>query len=247
MPKENTIENTQHIPFKEEYLNMTEKECTKCGEVIPVSEFSIRVYEKWNYKTYRSDCKKCVKNYSKTYRKENPEKVLETNRIYLSTRKDIAREWNRNHFLKNKERVRERARINGARYRESPQYRIAHSLRSRMSSALKKYKKDKADSTFELTDCSLKEFNDWLEWQFDEFMNWENYGSYWSIDHVIPCNYYNLEKDEEQYECFNWRNCRPLEKSINSSKNAKIIDVEISIHQEKVKYYVDKVLGTTSE
>jgi len=73
----------------------------------------------------------------------------------------------------------------------------------------------------------------WIEWQFNSNMTWENYGSYWHIDHVIPCSQYELNKD-----VFKWNNLRPLEKFKNLSKNNKIIQNDILIQELKVKFYM---------
>ena len=61
-----------------------------------------------------------------------------------------------------------------------------------------------------------------LESKFDAVMNWENYGSYWHIDHIIPISYF-LEKGIEDPSIVNalW-NLRPLEASENMSKGAKV-------------------------
>jgi len=71
-------------------------------------------------------------------------------------------------------------------------------------------------------------------------MNWNNQGSYWNIDHVIPCNSFNLEKEEEIKKCFNWKNLRPCEKLENFSKNNKIIKEIIVNHNNKINEYISK-------
>jgi hypothetical protein len=168
---------------------------------------------------------------------------LESNRKYLETRKDIAKQWNRNHFEKIKERVRERARINGKRCSTDKNKKLARNCRTRICSAIKNAKKQ--NHSVELIGCSFLSLKNWLEYQFDSKMNWDNYGSYWEIDHVIPCNSYDMTIPEEQYECFNWRNLRPLYKIKNRSKNDKILPFEILFQELKVSYYLDKVIDTT--
>ncbi len=42
-------------------------------------------------------------------------------------------------------------------------------------------------------------------------MNWENYGKFgWHIDHIIPCDSFDLTKEEEQRRCFHYSNLQPL-------------------------------------
>ena len=79
-------------------------------------------------------------------------------------------------------------------------------------------KSNKNIRTIELIGCTSVFFKEWLEYQFDSKMSWDNYGSYWHIDHVTPCNSFNIELHEEQKICFHWTNCQPLEKNKKYSK-----------------------------
>jgi 5-methylcytosine-specific restriction endonuclease McrA len=55
-------------------------------------------------------------------------------------------------------------------------------------------------------------------------MNWENYGSYWHIDHKIPISVFNFEKPEDYdfKRCWNLKNLQPLEKFKNMSKGNRL-------------------------
>ena len=72
-------------------------------------------------------------------------------------------------------------------------------------------------------------------------MNWDNHGDYWHIDHVKPCASFDLLNDIEIKECFNWKNVRPLEKTLNLSKNDKVDNVLINNHKKLVKSFATKV------
>ncbi|MCK4821766.1 hypothetical protein KA005_38725, partial [bacterium] len=63
-----------------------------------------------------------------------------------------------------------------------------------------------------------------LEKQFDANMSWENQGSYWHIDHILPKAIFNFDKpeDEEFNLCWALKNLRPLEAKENLRKAAKI-------------------------
>jgi len=62
-----------------------------------------------------------------------------------------------------------------------------------------------------------------LENQFNEKMGWDNYGSYWQIDHIKPQSLfkYNSVEDQEFKECWALKNLQPLEKTENNIKNNK--------------------------
>jgi hypothetical protein len=65
-------------------------------------------------------------------------------------------------------------------------------------------------------------------------MSWNNYGSEWDIEHVIPINSFNLKDDEQLKKCFNWRNTRALNKTENMRKGDKIDDDYIKSHQQEL-------------
>ena len=61
-------------------------------------------------------------------------------------------------------------------------------------------------------------------------MSWENYGSYWHVDHVQPCARFDFSNDEHRRKCFNWVNLAPLEAVENLKKSD-------SINEEMIEYY----------
>uniref|UniRef100_A0A6M3JKU3 Putative HNH endonuclease n=1 Tax=viral metagenome TaxID=1070528 RepID=A0A6M3JKU3_9ZZZZ len=63
-----------------------------------------------------------------------------------------------------------------------------------------------------------------LEKQFNSQMSWENYGSYWWVDHKIPVAAFNFQtsKDIDFFRCWALENLQPLEKIENCRKNAKL-------------------------
>ena len=72
--------------------------------------------------------------------------------------------------------------------------------------------------------CSVSKLRLYLENQFNENMNWNNYGSYWHIDHIIPCDAFDLSIPMQQKECFNYLNLQPLEARENQRKSNKYAD-----------------------
>jgi hypothetical protein len=61
---------------------------------------------------------------------------------------------------------------------------------------------------------TLVELKKHLEKQFTSKMNWENYGSYWWIDKIIPRSAYRYQnvKNNEFHKCWSLKNLRPLPK-----------------------------------
>lgn len=69
---------------------------------------------------------------------------------------------------------------------------------------------------------TLKELKKHLEDQFDENMSWDNYGSYWWIDKIIPCSKYRYSTYGEFQKSWSLKNIRPLYKKTCQKKSNKI-------------------------
>jgi hypothetical protein len=108
-------------------------------------------------------------------------------------------------------------------------YRIKKSIAARLRNVL-----EKNDTTMNYIGCNIQYLREWFEYNFMEEMNWENYGSFWSIDHVIPVNKFNLTDEHEKMQCWNWTNLMPVTVKYNSSKK-NIIDLE------QVNYIVERL------
>jgi hypothetical protein len=98
--------------------------------------------------------------------------------------------------------------------------------------------KGKCDNkTLKLIDCEPKFLLDWLQYNFKDTMDFKNHGSFWHIDHVIPCSLFDLSKEEDIENCFRWTNLQPLEGSKNTSKQNKLDKNEVIEHYKKVKTF----------
>ena len=86
-------------------------------------------------------------------------------------------------------------------------------------------------------------YNKWLEYQFDENMSWDNYGSYWEIDHLVPIDSFDLTNGDEIYECFDWKNTRPMESSANSAKSNIVDKKIIRNHRTIVESFFNSMEG----
>ncbi len=105
-----------------------------------------------------------------------------------------------------------------------PQWKLKANLRGRYLDALKRHtsggKVNKHHSAIELLGCDIEYYKQYLEQQFQHDMTWENHGVIWEIDHIKPCAAFDLTKEEEQKQCFNYINTQPLYKSDNRSKGS---------------------------
>lgn len=80
-------------------------------------------------------------------------------------------------------------------------------------------KRDKGCEHWEELVCfSLDELKQYLESQFDDKMNWDNYGSYWHVDHIKP-----VSLCDTFAEAWQLSNLQPLEATKNLSKGNRYI------------------------
>lgn len=97
------------------------------------------------------------------------------------------------------------------RRRLSPHHVIKERLSNRLRELLSKQGKQKQNGITAYMGCTPREMMDHVESQFRDGMNWGNYGvNGWHLDHIIPCERFDLTREDHCRVCFNWRNIRPL-------------------------------------
>lgn len=176
---------------------------------------------------------KKFKEYKQQHYLKNKEKYNKKSKIYRQDHKDELKEYFKNHREKNKEKIKlkqkeayqkNKKQINKKRLEllnKNPKAKILKSLRNRIIKVLQG--SSKSASTVAMLGCTIDEFKNYLEKQFYSDICWDNYGSVWHIDHIIPCASFDLTKKENQYKCFHYSNMRPLLAQENLSKGSKII------------------------
>jgi 5-methylcytosine-specific restriction endonuclease McrA len=116
--------------------------------------------------------------------------------------------------LNNREKYLKNSREYQKNKRKDPYFRLS---RNTSKSIWESLKKEKGGRHWELlVNFTLEELKVHLENQFNQNMSWENYGSYWEVDHIKPislCETFN--------ECWNLQNLQPLECYKNRSKGNK--------------------------
>jgi len=238
------------------------KTCTKCEQEKPLEEFH---KHKGFKDGRQSRCKGCVKQYyennkdhireqKKQYQQNNKEKrkqYLENNKEhfkeyrkqYRENNREKMREYRKQYRENNREKMREyyennRERRNTyqrQRRKNDPEFRLRHNI-SRAFHHFLKGNKEKPTSEY-LKDCGYtrKELVKHLEDQFDQNMNWDNYGSYWHVDHIIPQSVFDYKSEQHLKWCWSLENLRPLGAIENILKADKITLEEV----RNISFYED--------
>lgn len=212
------------------------KKCCKCKEEKELVMFGKL---KASPDGLRYDCNECRKK----YRQENKDKIkLKQDEYYKANKErlnDNAKEYRLAHSeeikaqrrqyrnredIKNhiKEKNKEYLPIRCQRIKEkrinNQEFRLSEILRSKIH----KMVKGSETSYKDLIGCDSSWFKKWIEFRFDEHMNWDNLGTYWQIDHILPISKFNHKNPNESKICFHWTNLQPLHKTENREKTNNI-------------------------
>lgn len=176
------------------------------------------------------------RQYSKSYTARHPEARIATTRKY--TQKNIAkiREKSKAHHAKNRQYYRQKSKewrmanpekqaaliknwrsnnrdrynaVRRQRYATCPNVRAKNLLRNRLRKVIgQKYATKR---TLEIIGCSVEQLIAHIESQWEPGMSWDNHGPRgWHVDHIIPCNAFQLDDQEQAAKCFHYTNMRPL-------------------------------------
>lgn len=156
-------------------------------------------------------------DYGKEYYHVNSEKQKTIKRIWNSNNKEHKKEYNKRW---NKENPNHHNNYHKNRRLSDTQYKITCNLRSRACKFIKG--NIKSGSAVSDLGCSIEDLKLHLESLFTPEMSWENYGSYWHIDHIKPLSKFDLTDREQFLEACNYMNLQPLFWRDNIIKGNKI-------------------------
>jgi hypothetical protein len=150
------------------------------------------------HKRWANQNKEHLSNYIKEYREKNVEKI-----------KKIKRDYERN------------------RKASDPLYKLISNFRTAIYQVLKESNVEKNKHYFDILQYTPESLIKHLESQFENNMNWDNYGE-WHVDHKLPITSFNIEEmgDEEFMRCWSLENLQPMWGNDNIRKSNKIIGTE---------------------
>ncbi len=206
---------------------------------------------------YRNVCKKCkcehqkqarlsnvakYKAKDKAYYEANKHVVLEKNRQYRRDNRDQICAQKKQYYNENKPAIKEyhannkekRNAYKRSRFETDIMFRITERMKSRLHIALKNVS---GKHSSKLLGCSKDHLMDWIGFQFENGLNWDNYGTAWHIDHVIPVSFFDVLCLEARQYAFHWTNTRPLGVRANLTKSSKILKNDILQHLEQLKSF----------
>ena len=228
------------------------KKCTKCEKELSFENFHRDKTTKDGYKFRCKECTKIStkayssipenkerkKEYKKEYRSRPETKKLEKEYEKRPEIKEKRKEYRNIPEIKerykeyfNRPEIKERIKLLQKqrypirnerlrqRYNSDVNYRLVCIIRSRMN---KLFTRNKTQHSIEYLGCDLPFLKNWIEYRFDENMTWENFGTYWHIDHILPVSKFDFNDEKNLHICFHWTNLQPLIGEENQSKSNHI-------------------------
>lgn len=112
-------------------------------------------------------------------------------------------------------------------------WRLKKVCRTRIYHAIKRgnagVKPRLAKRTTQLIGCSMEYLREYLESKFQRGMTWENHGSGWHIDHIVPCAAFDFTQPDQILQCFHYTNLQPLWAHENLIKSDRIITTQMNL------------------
>lgn len=205
---------------------METKYCPKCGEDKKLECFNRHRRAKSGFSSW---CKKCISDhnkttkdsrakYSKNYYENNKDKIKSKTKEWKKQNKDKMTKW----YSEYKKQRRAK----------DAKYKLAWNISSLMRVTLQCKGVKKTLAFEKAVGYTISQLKEHLENKFDDKMSWENYGSYWHVDHIKPVSLFNFSsiEDQEFKDCWALNNLQPLE-AIENIKKGNKYEPDQSLHE----------------
>lgn len=226
--KERVLEKEKAL--KEDEVGL--KLCVYCGELKP------NLIK--NFRPDRGGCTDCERRSGREYRRSEHGKRKAKTWVEENTERMamLQADW----YQDNKPKIREKF---VKRYHSDPGFKAKALTKVRIKAALKSYKEAgifKSDKTVKYLGCTTEQYVEWIYHCFeDDKFTFDNHGTIWEYDHVIPLATFDLSDEATQKVAFNWRNVMPLSKKENMRKKDSIVLSQIKTHYDNlVSYHTEK-------
>ncbi|NBU33740.1 hypothetical protein EB118_12245 [bacterium] len=114
-------------------------------------------------------------------------------------------------------------KLSGQR-KKNVHYRLKKSLAAKIRRSI-----STQTNTLDYIGCNIHYLREYLQFNFTAEMNWDNYGTFWDIGHVV--SEFDLAVESEKYRYWNWSNLFPVVR--NESVDASIAKRNLSCFKEE--------------
>ena len=237
--KEYHIKNKEKIAKQRKEYREQEQTKEKWKEY--QKEYHIKNKEK--IAKQRKEYREKNKDKMKEYREKNKDKIKKQSKEYKENNKEHLQMKRKEYREKNKEIINIKQNIRRKkRYHNDALFRVSINIRGAVNRVC--FGGVKTGKSIDLVGCDNTFLMNHLESLFTYKMNWNNYGTYWHIDHIKPISsFHDLAVDPlQQRLCCNWRNLQPLEANENLSKSDKW-DSSLEENIKHEEYLTEALIG----
>ena len=178
-------------------------------------------------KDYAEKNKSAIGAYKKEWCEKNKDRLREKNRINYLKNSDYIKRKVRERRLENRELHLARKRIyeknRRQKYKDDPIRKCNSAMRDHIRRLIRRTGYDKQESTVEIPGYSAQELKQHLESRFTKEMNWDNYGVYWHVDHIVSISELVGCGVVDPKIINSLDNLQPLEARENFKKNASFV------------------------
>jgi len=215
--------NQSKRPAKPESVNPDNKICSYCHVEQP----------KCNFREKRLKCLNCERKDGREYRQSDYGKLK--SETWVIENKERMQELQANWFQENKSKIYTKR---SERMKTDEKFRFIANYRKKTRVALKQAMIGQNPKKFiDCLGCDLEHLQNWFSLCFKSDMTFENYGTLWEIDHVIPINKFEFEDSTDIELCFSWFNVMPLYKTENMNKKAEVCNEQLREHLENLSKF----------
>ena len=209
------------------------KYCKNCDTTKPATEFSknklakdglqtrCKCCNKQENRKYYIDNAEHIKQETRKYYIDNAERIKQENRKYYIDNAEGIKQAKKKYYIDNAERIKqENITYTKNRRKTDPLFKLKSNIRRSICRCIRLKGSIKNSRTAEILGCDFYFFRDYLEAQFAYGMTWENQGSVWHLDHIIPIS--SALTEERIIELNHFSNFQPLFAEDNLEKSNKL-------------------------
>jgi hypothetical protein len=183
------------------------------------------------------DVEKIRRKSAKAYEEMSPEEKKELYKRQWKGRKNnphyrekarlAKRKWDKNNPEKARASTRSAIR---KRKLVDPGYRAQCNLRNRFKDIMGVVRDPTRGWNSSLIGCDTRQLAAHLEARFKRGMSWENYGTHWHVDHIVPVSKFDHTIPHHVRQCWHYSNLQPLWAADNLAKSDSIdSDTQLSL------------------
>ncbi len=161
----------------------------------------------------------------KKYREENAEAIKIGKKLEYQKNRDRylrkAKEWDKKNpeYRKSRRYKDQKNKTRRKRYSQDVNYKLSEKIRNYSLRVTNAVKKNKPLRSLDYLGCSIEEFKNHIESQWQEGMTWDNHSlDGWHIDHIVSIDWH-IKNSTDPWQANHYTNLQPLWSTENIKKS----------------------------